>query len=276
MSHISSQNNSFYFKRYGELPILVSMPHSGIVIPHSIRDKMLSNAQMSVDTDWYLDKLYRFVFELPLSVLMAKYSRYVIDLNRDPSGKSLYPDQNTTELCPTTQFDNSPIYINSEKPDQGEILRRIQAYWQPYHRFMADQLEKMQKKWGVALVFDAHSIAHQVPRFFSGHLDDINWGSNAMSSCAPELIEMIKSVETSPFTNTFDGRFKGGYITRHYGQPNKHIHAIQLELSQLTYMREANIKKNIKPKFLPEKSKPLQAYLKKIFQVLIQWIEQNR
>ncbi len=229
----------FHFTR-GNSPLLISMPHVGVAIPDDIALHMTDQAKKLVDTDWYVDWLYNFLDEMDCSVLCARYSRYVIDLNRNPGGGSLYPGQSETGLCPTTSFDNAALYLKGQKPDNTEITRRKELYWQPYHDRLRAELNRIKAQYGYALLWDAHSIKSHVPRFFDEQLPDLNLGSGGGTSCAPALADKLLATATaSPYTAVLNGRFKGGYITRHYGDPENNIHAIQLEISQITYMDEA-------------------------------------
>ena len=223
----------------GNSPLLVSMPHSGESLgPYTGR--MTGAAHKLTDTDWHLPKLYQFLAEMDVTVIAANHSRYVIDLNRDPSGKSLYPGQNVTELCPTTTFPEEQIYLDGEKPSDEECAERVETYWKPYHNQIETELARLKAKYGYALLWDAHSIASEVPRFFKGKLPDFNLGTNSGESCDVRLgDELLKVAEQfKNYTAVLNGRFKGGFITRKYGQPEEGIHAVQLELSQITYMEE--------------------------------------
>lgn len=226
--------------RRGALPLLVSMPHSGEQLgPYS--ERMTAAAQRIADTDWHLPMLYDFLTDMGVSVLVANFSRYVVDLNRDPAGTSLYPGQNVTELCPTSTFAEEALYLEGETPDEAEVDQRIETYWQPYHRALMQELNRMKVEHGYALLWDAHSIASRVPRFFEGKLPDFNLGTNDGASSGRGLGEVLLSAaEKAPnYSAVLNGRFKGGYITRRYGKPQYNIHAVQLELSQATYMNEA-------------------------------------
>jgi N-formylglutamate deformylase len=238
MSNPTSSVSSPFTFIQGSLPLLISMPHNGQKIPDYIAETMQPSALDVPDTDWYIDKLYDFAQALGASILMPTYSRYVIDLNRDPQGENLYPGANSTELCPTSSFALTPLYLNKQQPDQSEITRRIQTYWQPYHQKLADTLQQMKAKHGVAVLLDAHSILSEVPRFFTGKLPDFNFGTADGKTCANTLIDSVTKIDFSPYSTIVNGRFKGGFITRHYGNPEENIHALQLELSQRTYMHE--------------------------------------
>jgi len=224
----------------GRTPLLVSMPHVGTHVPDDIAGRMTNSALTLPDTDWHVDRLYDFLGELGAGVIRATHSRYVIDLNRPPDGQALYPGASNTELCPTTQFDDSPIYRPGQRPDGAEIAARLDRYWRPYHERLARELAAIMARHGFALLFDAHSIRSVVPRFFAGRLPDINLGTGGGTSAASELAALL--IETAgdavDYSSVLNGRFKGGYITRQYGRPADGVHAVQLELAQVTYMDE--------------------------------------
>ena len=230
--------NESYDLVTGNIGVLISMPHNGQLIPDDIAQTMTEQAQQVADTDWYIDKLYDFAHDLGISVIKPKYSRYVIDLNRNTDGSNLYPGANSTELCPSTAFDLSPLYKAGQEPDKAEIQRRTALYWQPYHRALRDTLAQMKTKFGKVVLLDAHSILSQVPRFFEGQLPDFNFGNANGASCSEELMTDIMTLDLSPYSSVVNGRFKGGFITRGFGKPEENIHAVQLELSQHTYMDE--------------------------------------
>ncbi|MEX3969983.1 N-formylglutamate deformylase [Paraburkholderia caribensis] len=227
----------------GTLPLLVSIPHLGRIIPDSLKSQYTHIAHTVVDTDWHLDRLYDFARRAGASVLSARVSRYVIDLNRPPSGESLYPGQTTTGLCPTETFRGEPLYRDGATPTAEETQARLAMYHQPYHAKLRAELDALKAKRGAVLLWEAHSIASVLPRLFDGKLPDLNLGTNSEQSCDPAVLRAgtatleSQSVET-PYTWVANGRFKGGYITRQYGEPNKGVHAIQLEMCQSTYMNE--------------------------------------
>ena len=226
--------------RQGRKPLLVGMPHVGLDIPDDIAATMTGLALTRPDTDWHIDTLYDFLDNIGASVIAAKHSRYVVDLNRAPDGAGLYPGKDVTELCPTTSFHDEPLYRAGAAPDKGEIARRVEAYWRPYHAKLAAELERLKAEHGVAVLWDAHSIRSEVPRFFEGRLPDFNLGTAGGASCdealAGKLMEVAAAAEG--YSAVLDGRFKGGYITRNYGRPAEGVHAVQLELSQRTYIDE--------------------------------------
>jgi N-formylglutamate deformylase len=229
-----------YAFRQGRTPLLVSMPHVGLDIPDDIAGRLTGDALMRPDTDWHIDLLYDFLERAGASAISATCSRYVVDLNRAPDGAELYPGANATELCPTTSFANRPLYRDGQQPDGDEIARRVELYWRPYHAALAAELDRLKDAHGVAVLWDAHSIRSVVPRFFEGVLADFNFGTAGGDSCDPDLAARLMAIAGSAegYSATLDGRFKGGYITRHYGRPGDGVHAVQLELSQRTYMDE--------------------------------------
>jgi N-formylglutamate deformylase len=232
--------DSTYLFEPGPLPLLVSMPHVGTQIPPELAARMTPAALQVPDTDWHLPQLYDFLKELGANLLVAVNSRYVIDLNRDPAGTILYPGASNTELCPLRTFQSAPIYKPGREPDAAEIGHRIGKYWRPYHLRLAEELAALKARHGYALLFDAHSIKSELPRFFEGRLWDINLGTaDGKSAAAPVGSALLAAAEAAGgYTTVLNGRFKGGYITRTYGAPAAGIHAAQLELSWRTYMDE--------------------------------------
>ena len=238
MSTESMPKNASFTLIKGRVPLLISMPHNGQNIPDDIAATMQPNALKVPDTDWYIDKLYDFAQALGAYIIIPKYSRYVIDLNRNKTNENLYPGANSTELCPTSAFDLTPIYLDGKEPSQSKIERRIEQYWQPYHSALNTTLNEIKQQFGQAVLLEAHSILSKVPRFFTGSLPDFNFGTAEGTSCHRQLINRVEQLDFSPYTTITNGRFKGGFITRQYGKPADNIHALQLELSQRTYMFE--------------------------------------
>jgi len=226
---------------HGDAPLLVSMPHCGTHVPADIAEAMTPAALEVPDTDFHLPQLYDFLAARGVSVLSATHSRYVIDLNRAPDGAVLYPGASNTELCPMSRFDFAPVYRDGMQPAVREVDRRVATYWQPYHAKVSRELERIKASHGYALLFDAHSIVSVCRRFFEGRLTDFNLGTGAGASCDAVLAERLLAVAQSnrAYTSVLNGRFKGGYITRHYGRPAERVHAVQLELAECTYMHEA-------------------------------------
>ena len=224
----------------GRSPILVSMPHVGTDIPDAIAARMTPEALVRQDTDWHLVQLYDFLQDIGASVISARWSRYCIDLNRPPEDTNLYPGMDTTGLCPLDTFHREPIYKDGYLPSQDDVQERLQRYWQPYHSQLRAELDRIKAQYGKAVLWDAHSIASVVPRFFEGKLPDLNFGTAEGKSCHKELQDLVVDTARShgDFSIAVNGRFKGGYITRHYGQPANNVHAIQLEMCQSVYMDE--------------------------------------
>ena len=227
-----------YHFQQGDSPLLVSMPHCGTELLPNMKDSLTPQAQALPDTDWYIPELYDFLGSLNVSTLSARYSRYVVDLNRPSDDKPLYHTK-TTGLFPDILFSDQPIFLTGHEFDSATKAFITEHIWQPYHQKVASELQRIQQQFGYAILFDAHSIAAQVPMLFTGTLPDFNLGNNSGKSCAPAMLQTIAALaEQSPYTTVTNGRFTGGYITRHFGQPHHNIHAVQLELSQATYLRD--------------------------------------
>ncbi|MDR3480256.1 MAG: N-formylglutamate deformylase [Burkholderiaceae bacterium] len=258
--------------RQGSAPLLVSMPHVGTHIPSSIDVGMNDAARKLADTDWHLEELYDFLGELGASILIATHSRYVVDLNRPPDNANLYPGQDTTGLCPLDTFDRQPLYQAGKEPGASEILARVEQYWQPYHTALDSELQRLRAQHGVALLWDAHSIASVVPRFFAGRLPDFNLGTASGNSCADEMSQALSAIanSSSDYSNALNGRFKGGYITRHYGKPDNNIHAVQLELSQITYMEES-----YPFKFNDKAAQQVRPTISRMLESMLEWAEKH-
>jgi len=224
----------------GGTPLLVSVPHAGRRIPEALHDRYADRALQVEDTDWHLDHVYAFASAMGAGMLVPTFSRYVIDLNRPPDDAPMYAGANNTELCPTRFFTGEPLYREGRAPDAAEIARRRETYWRPYHAALAGELDRLRTEHGHAIVFDGHSIMSQLPWLFEGRLPDLNLGTAEGGSCAPSLRAALVSVleRQRTFTYVADGRFKGGYITRHYGRPAQRQHAIQLEMCFACYMQE--------------------------------------
>ena len=225
----------------GTAPLLVSLPHDGSEIPVALAARMTPEARRAPDTDWHVSRLYAFVRDLGGSMLVPRYSRYVVDLNRPPDDTSLYPGQNTTGLCPAVRFCNAPVYLDGQAPDAAEVEERVDRYWRPYHEALAEELDRLRKAHGRALLWEGHSIrGSDLPFLFEGRLPDLNLGTAGGSSCAPGVQARVEAALAAQdtFDHVVNGRFKGGYITRHYGDPEAGIDAVQLETSQRTYMDE--------------------------------------
>ncbi|ANN66721.1 N-formylglutamate deformylase [Bordetella bronchialis] len=265
-----------YTFRQGTAPLLVSMPHVGTYVPPAIADRLTDEARHVPDTDWHLERLYDFVVGMGASVLVATHSRYVADLNRPPDGSSLYPGQSVTGLCPVDTFDDTPLYRDAgDVPGAEEVAARRAQVWQPYHDKLAQELARLRAQHGVALLWDAHSIRSVLPRFFEGKLTDLNLGTGKGIACAQDIAEAVYAVaregEPQGYTSVLNGRFTGGYITRHYGQPEQGIHAIQLEMTQCSYMQEA-----LPFDYLPERADRIQPLLQRMVQTAFDGVMRSR
>lgn len=229
-----------YTLHRGTAPLLISLPHDGTAVPDDIAARLTDSARRVPDTDWHVSRLYDFARALGASMIVPKYSRYVIDLNRPPDDMSLYPGQNTTGLCPHVQFSGQPVYCDGQDPDEAEVAERVERYWRPYHRALAGELQRIHAQHGRAGLWEGHSIKGVVPFLFDGRLPDLNLGTAGGTSCSTSLQSRLESVLESQDRHDFvvNGRFKGGYITRQYGDPAQNIQAVQLEISQRIYMDE--------------------------------------
>jgi N-formylglutamate deformylase len=255
----------------GTQPLLVSIPHVGTHIPPPVASRMTPLALETHDTDWHLDRLYAFARDLGASILMATHSRYLIDLNRPPDGSSLYPGKSVTGLCPVDAFDDTALYKTGQAPDDAEIQRRAEENWRPYHDQLAAELSRLRAEHDCAALWDAHSIRSVVPRFFEGRLPDLNLGTVDGASCAPELANLLLTLAKSApgCSAVLNGRFKGGYITRHYGKPSQRVHAVQLEMTQCLYMDEA-----WPYTYRPERAGLIQPTLQRMLEAVLTFIVQ--
>ncbi len=222
----------------GHTPILISVPHAGLEVPEDIKAHLSDEGLRLTDTDWHVDRLYAPLKTLGVSMLVATNSRYVIDLNRPRDGSSLYPGQTVTPLCPTETFEGLKIYQDGEEPGPDEIAERTTNYWQPYHQKLRETLSALKEKHGQAILWDAHSINNRLPRLFDGQLPDLNFGTNDGKACEADLANDILAIAGADirYSTALNGRFKGGVITRSYGQLSEGINAIQLEMAQACYM----------------------------------------
>ena len=225
----------------GDGPLLVSMPHVGTLIPPDLQAGLVERALQVEDTDWHLEALYGFVRESGAGLLVPRYSRYVIDLNRPSENTPMYAGSNNTELCPTRFFTGEPLYRAGMEPDGAQIAHRITRYWGPYHGALEAELTRLRQAHGHAMLFDVHSIHSELPWLFEGRLPDLNLGTANASSCAASLRSALAQLLAAQptFSQVVDGRFKGGHITRHYGRPTQGWHAVQLEMCWRCYMEES-------------------------------------
>lgn len=256
--------------RTGTRPLLISMPHVGTHLPAALRPRLSEAALQLPDTDWHLERLYDFADALGASVLVATHSRYVVDLNRPPDDQNLYPGQDTTGLCPVDTFDKAPLYRQpGDGPDAAEIAARRDAIWRPYHASLDAELARLKARFGRVALWDAHSIRSVVPRFFDGRLPDLNLGTAGGASCDPGLAARLLDIaRDSEFSAVLNGRFKGGHITRRYGDPAGGVHAVQLEMAQITYMDET-------PPFdyRPDRARQVQPVLRRLLEAVLGFVE---
>jgi N-formylglutamate amidohydrolase len=251
----------------GDSPVIVNVPHAGRHVPDAIALRMTPVARTLPDTDWHVDELYRFVPSTGATLMIATHSRYVVDLNRDPSGASLYPDADNTELCPTTTFGYDAIYIDGEVPTETEIAARRVTFFDPYHAALAEAIAQVRERHGHVVLIDGHSIASEVPRFFAGRLPALNLGTSDGRSCDPSVQALATGIVSADrFSHVVNGRFKGGYITRYFGAPRERVHVLQLEMAQACYMDEA------KPAmFDASVAQPLVQVLERLVIALSEW-----
>ena len=243
----------------GNAPLIVSIPHAGTTIPDEISG-LVSLDLARRDADHHVDRRYAFAADLGATVIHSRISRTVIDLNRDPSGQSLYPGQATTGLCPVSTFDGEPLYEPGAEPDAAETARRRAAYFFPYHTAIAQQIVRLRGLHPAVVLYDAHSILSHVPRLFDGTLPQFNIGSYDGASCGTALTDAI-AADCSGDTFVVNGRFKGGWITRHYGAPARGIHAVQMELAIRGYADEAG---PWPPAWNASRAAPMQARLRSV------------
>lgn len=261
-------NDSTYTLSRGSAPLLVSLPHVGTTIPDWLKPRLIERALAAEDADWHLDRLYAFARELGASVIAPRYSRYVIDLNRSPENTPMYAGTNNTELCPTRFFSGDPLYRDGRAPTDAEVQVRLARYWRPYHEALAAELKRLRGEHGHAVLWEGHSIRSVLPWLFEGKLPDLNLGTAGGASCAPGLRAALMQalVAQDRYTHVTDGRFKGGYITRHYGRPGSGVHAVQLEMCWSAYMDE-------QPPYEvdPRRAARLEPVLRALLQAALAW-----
>lgn len=249
----------------GKTPVLLNVPHAGIVLPEEIRGRLRSDALELKDTDWHMDQLARPCADLGVGIIAAQYSRYVVDLNRSAEDTPLYAGP-TTGLISQIDFDGRPLYRDGQEPGAEDIQARIQTYWAPYHQALGAEIQRLRAKYGICVLIDLHSIRSEVPRLFDGVLPDLNLGTNSGASTAQNFEACAeRTLRASDYSFVKNGRFKGGYITRHYGQPDRNVHALQLEIAQSTYMEERG------PwRLVPEKADRLGAMIKTLVAAVLE------
>ncbi len=249
----------------GSSPLILGLPHTGTEVPAEVAKDLNEVGLGLADTDWHIHNLYAGLVE-GVTMVRTPIHRYVIDVNRDPEGVSLYPGQNTTTLVPLTDFDGSPIWTT--EPDAAEITRRRDTYHAPYHAALEAEMERVAAIHGFAILYDCHSIRGDIPFLFEGRLPDFNVGTNLGTTCAPsiEALVVARCQQAEGYTSVLTGRFKGGWTTRHYGRPDEGWHAIQMELAQATYCDEC-------PPWTydPARADGMRAHLTQILTDLTQW-----
>lgn len=258
----------------GDAPLVVSLPHTGIDLA-GLEPKLVSQWLGRCDCDWWIDKLYDFAAGLGATVIHTAISRTVIDVNRDPSGVSLYPGQATTTLCPTDTFEGLPLYKSGQEPDAGVIDARRATYFDPYHAALTDEIARLRARHRHIVLYDCHSIRSVLPRLFDGELPEMNLGTNSGASSDPELQGLVTGLmEKSGRSWVVNGRFKGGYITRHHGRPDEGVHALQMELSCRGYLREPkepSTPDNWPAAYDPDFAAPIRAQLTEILEIARDW-----
>ena len=250
----------------GSSPIVLGLPHTGTFVPDDVAAKLNANGKCLADTDWHIDRLYDGL--LPnVTTVTANFHRYVIDANRDPMGESLYPGQNTTTLVPLTEFDGRDIW--ETPPTADDIQTRRSDFHAPYHAALHAEMTRVHASHGVAILYDCHSIRSHIPFLFEGTLPDLNIGTNNGDTCAPEIQNVVQDLVggASEYTSVLNGRFKGGWTTRHYGRPTEGWHAIQMEIAQRAYLEYENPPWN----YAPEEAEKLRDILRPILNSLNTW-----
>ncbi len=261
-------NPAVYTLTLGTEPLLVSLPHTGTHLPEWLRKRLVPRAALVEDTDWHLHRLYAFAADLGASVLAPVHSRYLVDLNRPSENTPMYAGQNNTELCPTRFFTGDALYLSGQEPEDAEVRQRVAVYWQPYHQALRAELARLQTLHGHAVLFDAHSIKSTLPWLFDGELPHMNLGTANGASCSPTLSAQLAGcfAAQDSYSHVVNGRFKGGHITRHFGQPQDGIHAAQLEMCWRAYMAEA-------PPYAwhDERAEQVKPLLRQLVQTMIAW-----
>lgn len=254
----------------GHAPLLVSLPHTGTEIPLAVAEQLVSLPLGRNDTDWWIDHLYDFATAMGATVVHTAISRSVIDVNRDPSGQSLYPGQATTGLCPTTSFDGTPLYRPGAEPDDAEIAARRRDYYDPYHAALATEIARLRAEHNRIVVYDCHSIRSVVPRLFEGELPVFNIGTNGGVSCAPDLQTLVeRHCDASGFSHVTNGRFKGGWITRHHADPANGVHGVQMEIACRGYMDE---RADFEPvPYSSGRAAAVRSVLQRLFVDMVEW-----
>jgi N-formylglutamate deformylase len=249
--------------KQGGSPVVLGLPHTGTQVPADIWQRLNANGQSLADTDWHIDRLYNDL--LPdVTTVRATFHRYVIDANRDPAGTSLYPGQNTTGLVPDTDFDGKAIWRDGQAPAPADIAARLAQFHAPYHAALQREMERVRAIHGVAVLYDCHSIRSHIAFLFEGRLPDFNIGTASGASCDNAIARSVAELagDATGFTSVLNGRFKGGWTTRHYGRPQEGFHTIQMELAQITHLAS----EALPFAYDDDKAARLRPYLKAILQ----------
>ena len=259
----------------GSAPLIVSFPHTGTDIPAEIEERLVSAWLARKDADWWIHLLYDMARRLDATTIRTPMSRTVIDVNRDPSGASLYPGQATTDLCPLTTFDDEALYRPGGEPSASEIASRRERFFDPYHSALSAEVERLRAAHGCVVLYDAHSIRSHVPRLFDGELPNFNIGTNNGTTCDIALTQSIEAAcNHPPFTRVTNGRFRGGWTTRHYGQPARGVHAVQMELACRSYFDEPGgtlAPENLPPAYDEKRASQVRAVLDQVLRNCIQF-----
>lgn len=247
----------------GSSPLVLAFPHTGTHVPDDIRAGLNEEGRKLRDTDWHIHELYQGLIPEATTV-RATFHRYCIDANRDPSGQSLYPGQNTTSLIPLTDFDNQPLWQEGREPDEAETAARVERFHRPYHAALEAEIERVRAQHGVAILYDCHSIRSVCPFLFEGVLPDFNIGTDNGKTCDPSIEQWVSAIcaAADGYTSVTNGRFRGGWTTRHYGRPEAGVHAIQMELAQITHLKTETLPFDLDG----EKSAQIRVVLRKILE----------
>lgn len=256
----------------GDAPLIVCFPHAGLELPSALAARYSSCWLARKDADHHVHRLYAFATQLGATTLRTTISRSVIDVNRDPSGSSLYPGQATTALCPTTTFDGEALYRPDLQPSPTEIAQRLQTWFWPYHHTLQAEVTRLRARYDHVVIYDAHAIRSRIERLFPATLPELNLGTNDGASCDPTLAQrVVEQISAGQRSWVRDGRFKGGWTTRHYGAPERGVHTLQMELACRSYLNEPDTpdESNWPALFEPARAAPLQALLERVIEACL-------
>jgi N-formylglutamate deformylase len=266
-------NNPFFIiePKGKKVPIILSSPHSGIEFPDELKTHFRAELMAQPDdTDWFIHELYNFAPDLGITVIHARFSRWVIDLNRDPHSKPLYTDGRIiTELVPKTDFLGTEIYVDKKFiPDDAEIARRLENYYKPYHQKIESLLRERINEFGQVLLWEAHSIRRFVPTIQSEPFPDLILGDNDEKSASKDIIEIaLSNLKAGKYSVNHNSPFKGGHITRYFGKPQNNIHALQLEMAKTNYMDNDELT------FNESRADNVRNVLRPVFENLIEYLK---